>query len=392
MDQLNLDLARIWETVSLRERQLRVCRALIEEATSERLRCQKGIDDLRKNLYLVDVRVGGAIVASSRSDISEQKLNSEPGETSRTISSSPTSACSMSSSNAENITAVRTASFGGGPDLSEKERQETWGKIAAIEIERMHWERLFTTRSQEKESVKKVLQNLLKLRRDGKAEKDRLQAQLRQIVAEIPSVVLAMHGPIEASRVSEELHNHKCLVDTSPLMKSFETPAGTTRRNFERYGWETLSLEQQQWVTLDQAINPEQYTWLQERRQEEAKPKANQEFKVNVHKKPHKNPAVERCHIGRDEVMRILSEPFEDLNYNERHIRKLLHKIHDDPDRVTERLEEHHTDAIQTARRVRQTEEGSRTKDEQEWVSLDKIINPQARYRIFQRPPSISKD
>lgn len=370
-----------------------MCRGLIEEAASECLRCQKGVDDLRKSLYPIDVGVGGAIVALSRTVISEQKLNSESGVTSRTTSSLSTSARSVSFSNTENTTAVRTAN---GPKLPEKEQQEIWGEIAAIEIEQMHWERLFTTRSQEKESVKKVLQFLLKFRRDGRAEKDHLQAQIRQIAAEIPSVVLAMHGPIEAARVSKELnkkpyHNHKCLVDTSPLITSFETPASTTRCNFERYGWETLNLEEQQWVTLDQAMNPEQYTWLQERQKIETKSKANQEFKVDVHKKPRKTPAVARCHIGHDEILRILSEPFEDLNYNERHIHKLLKKFHDDPDRITERLEEHHTDLIQTSRKVRQTEEGSRTNDEQEWISLDKIINPQARYKILQQPPSISK-
>lgn len=155
-------------------------------------------------------------------------------------------------------------------------------------------------------------------------------------------------------------------------------------------------MEQQQWVILDQAMNPEQYTWLQERRKEEAKPKLNEEFNANIHEKSHKNPAVERCHIDRDEVMRILGEPVEDLNYNERYIRKLLHRFHDDPDRVkmentmAEKLQEHHTDnlkSIRKARRVRQTDERSRTKDEQEWVSLDKIINPQARYKILQQPP-----
>lgn len=243
LDYISLDLASIWETVSLRERQLRVCRALIEEAASECLRCQKVIDNLRKNLYPVDITVGGAIVASSRAVISKQELNNQSGKMSRTISSSSTSACS----NTENTTAVRTANFGSWSELPEKEREETWGKIAPIEIEQMHWERLFTTRSQEKESVKKALQDLLKLRRDGRAEKGRLQAQLRQIVAEIPSVVLAMHGPIEAARVSKELNKKphpykKCVVDSSPVMTStststsFETPAGTTRRNFERYG------------------------------------------------------------------------------------------------------------------------------------------------------------
>ena len=68
------------------------------------------------------------------------------------------------------------------------------------------------------------------------------------------------------------------------------TPAEDVRRNLKQYGYKTLSLEEQQWLVLDQALNPQKYEWL---REQEEKDRVERE---NLGKKPKEkkfNPAIE---------------------------------------------------------------------------------------------------
>ena len=54
--------------------------------------------------------------------------------------------------------------------------------------------------------------------------------------------------------------------DSVPIIS---TPAEDIRRMFRRDGFNTLSLEEQQWCIMDQALNPHKYEWLREAEEEE---------------------------------------------------------------------------------------------------------------------------
>jgi hypothetical protein len=47
------------------------------------------------------------------------------------------------------------------------------------------------------------------------------------------------------------------------------TPAEQVRKHFRRDGWRMLSVEEQQWALMDQALNAHKYDWLREAREEE---------------------------------------------------------------------------------------------------------------------------
>lgn len=107
--------------------------------------------------------------------------------------------------------------------------------------------------------MKKALHKLMKLRRDGRAEKIHLEKELEQMSTEIPIVVEVLQGAGAAAEISRELRSDTGTASSRPrssgdrgLTVSLETPAGRTRQAFERGGWGALTLEEQQWVTMDQ--------------------------------------------------------------------------------------------------------------------------------------------
>ena len=269
--------------------------------------------------------------------------------------------------------------------MSETEREETWNEVAAIETELMHWGHLFTTRCQEKASVKKALCRLMKLRRDSRAEKARLEDQLRQISFEVPIVAAALQGPNTTTGASRALSlnlgsSNNSRSSSAQLARAnvrLETPAQKIRRAFERGGWRTLKLEEQQWVTVDKSLHPDKYIWLEKRDLEEAERKLQRGKKPRA--KPRKNPAIEQCRFDRLELERILSEPFADLTRREVHVRKLVHKFHDDPQlvKVNHLVEQEGMNDHLLAQQTRLKSHKHRTTMEKEWISLDKILNPQ---------------
>lgn len=107
--------------------------------------------------------------------------------------------------------------------------------------------------------MKQALHKLMKLRRDGRAEKIRLEMELEQMSAEIPIVVGVLQGAGAAAEISRELRSNSRTARSRPRLSSdgglvvpLETPAWRTRQAFERGGWGALTLEEQQWVTMDQ--------------------------------------------------------------------------------------------------------------------------------------------
>lgn len=388
LDILERELSETWQGVRLRERQYRVCGALVAEAQSECLRCQQAIEELCG--YLRPYASGLNSRSSRESGTSEHDSSSNvSSNNSGTVHPSLTSgSVSTRSGSTTSSTTVTSSSTATSFELGETEREETWDEVAAIETEQMHWGHLFTTRCQEKASVKKALRGLMKLRRDSRAEKARLETQLRQLSFEIPIVAAALGDPNATAEVSRELtlnpgSSSNWKSSSAKLVRAnvrLETPAEKIRRAFERGGWGTLTLEEQQWVTVDKSLHSDKYAWLQQRDQEKAERKIQRGKRTPA--KPRKNPAIDQCRFDRLELERILAEPFSDLNRREMHVRKLVHKFHDDPQlvKVTSLVEEDGMHDYLLARQTRLKSHKHRTTVEKEWISLDKILNPQASH------------
>ena len=107
--------------------------------------------------------------------------------------------------------------------------------------------------------MKRALHKLMKLRRDGRAEKIRLEVELEQMSTEIPIVAEVLQGAGAAAEILRDLRSNTDAAGDRPrssdgggLTVFLETPAGRTRQTFERGGWGALTLEEQQWVTMDQ--------------------------------------------------------------------------------------------------------------------------------------------
>ncbi len=92
--------------------------------------------------------------------------------------------------------------------------------------------------------------------------------------------------------------------------------------------------------------------------------------------------------LQKPEIITIMSTPFSMLSRREMQIRKLLTKIHDDPDIIKRKFaaaaygfDPH------LAERVRSKNFKAYTKDEREWVYIDKILHPEVSgiipYLIF---------
>ena len=387
LDILERELSETWQGVRLRERQYHVCGALVAEAQSECLRCHQAIDELCG--YLRPHASGLNSRSSRESGTSEHDRSSNVSSNSSgaTHPSSTLGSASTRSASTTSSTTATSSSTATSSELGETEREETWNEVAAIETEQMHWGHLFTTRCQEKASVKKALRGLMKLRRDSRAEKARLETQLRQLSFEIPIVTAALKDPNAAAEVSRRLtlnpgpsSNWKSSLTKLVANVRLETPAEKVRRAFERGGWDTLTLEEQQWVTVDKSLHPDTYVWLQQREKEEAERKLQRGKTTRT--KARKNPAIDQCRFDRLELERILAEPFSDLNRREMHVRKLVHKFHDDPQLVKTNslVEEDGMHNYLLAQQTRLKSCKHRTTVEKEWISLDKVLNPQASH------------
>lgn len=356
-----------------------MCKTLIAEAEKECERCQEAIDDICTDLLTYD-----EVPLMSTAGQGEAKV----GENSNVKSGASHLGSTTS------LSARSTRSRGDTPsDMSEAEREETWNEAAAFELEHTHWGRIFTTRCQEKVSVKKALDRLMKLRRDLTAEKAGIEARLLHIAEEVPHAVATVQGLDAATKVAVQLSKAIGASDTfqrsqmlgavADLATSLVTPAETIRKAFEREGWHSLTLEEQQWVTVDQSMCPEKYSWLRQQQQEEDERRTRKGGKQR--KKTRKNPAIDQCRFHRDELQRILAEPVENLNRREMHVRKLVNKFHDDPQLIQNAgtQEAACRDVSTLAQRTRRKTRAELTVDEKEWISLDKILNPQVSSILY---------
>ena len=81
------------------------------------------------------------------------------------------------------------------------------------------------------------------------------------------------------------------------------TPAEDIRRMYRKNGWKSLTLEEQQWCIMDQAVNSNKYEWLQEQLDEE------NNMRIQRGQKPKKlkfSAAVEQFRMSKIEIDHIM--------------------------------------------------------------------------------------
>lgn len=151
------------------------------------------------------------------------------------------------------------------------------------------------------------------------------------------------------------------------------TPAEEVRKHLRRNGWKTLSLEEQQWCIMDQAMHPSKYEWLREKEDEE------NNIRIQRGKKPKKlkmSAAVEQYRLTKIEIEHILVQPFASLTKQEMIIRKLIRKYHDSPEIMKRKISETaYGFDPHIAERTRAKDPKAYTKDELEWTSIDRILH-----------------
>lgn len=319
--------------VSLRiaERKLLICNKMIEEADTEAKRCLKGMRFVSNKLELDD----------------------------------------------EEMT------------LLDEERKDLQRELAIFEVEYAQWARVFTTRVQEKEDIKEGINSMHIFQRERLKEKKKLQLELEDFRRDLPACVSVLRSYYEATNVASALNTvvqgpssaYSVASTGKNSDLSISTPAEDIRRRIKREGFKKLTLEEQQWCLLDQSLNPQKYEWLREQEDEEDNERISQGKKPKIRKL---NAALEPYKMHKVEIDSIMATPFSMLNRKDMTVRKLLTKIHDDPEVIKKQF----TAAgygfdPHRAERTRAKNSNAYSREQAEWASIDKLLHPEVwRYYV----------
>ena len=161
-----------------------------------------------------------------------------------------------------------------------------------------------------------------------------------------------------------------------PSSDSQWTPAERVRRQLQRFGWQSLGLSEQRWSLLDQTLHPHLYEWMQSEAIQGGEENVGSSTGV-THQLRTLPPALREFQSTPEELARILSEPYASLSRRDGIIRKLLTKYHDNSSAIqTQQMSTIHGYDKHAAARIRATQFEFLTREEREWSSIDKILDP----------------
>ena len=154
------------------------------------------------------------------------------------------------------------------------------------------------TRSREKDDIKEGIRMMYSFKRDKIKEKEDIKTKLKEARRDLPACMVILRNTTEAVNVAMSLNTIVQGVTeevTAATAGDFggiqvSTPAEDVRRNLKQYGLKSLSLEEQQWCVLDQALNPQKYEW---QREAEEKERVEREAMGKQPKEKKFNPAIE---------------------------------------------------------------------------------------------------
>jgi hypothetical protein len=320
-----VELDTIAESVILAERKLLVCEKLVEEAELESNRTQAGIKLIRDKLLKDDEELF----------------------------------------------------------LTEDERRDLLREVTILETEYAQWSKILSSRLTEKQDIRDGIQQMYSFQRDREKEKADIQRDLETDRRDLPACYRILRNMSEAVNIANVLNTIVAGVSEevgSAATGDFggiklSTPAEDVRRAVKQYGFDSLTIEEQQWCLLDQSMNPGKYDWLKE---QEEKERQERIILGKAPKEKKKNILLEPFELSKSEIDYILATPFSMLTRREVTIRKLFTKYHDDV--------EHMKRSIATvglsfdphlAEKTRAKDPRAYTKEEKEWASLDRILHPE---------------
>lgn len=173
-------------------------------------------------------------------------------------------------------------------NMLEDERRELQREMAIQEVEYAQWSGLFASRCKEKEDIKEGIQMMNNFRRQREEERAQSTEELEALRRDVPACIRLLRTMTEAVQVAMSLNTvfqgmaggegdgnnlgagggmEQMMLQTSSATNGIQvsTPAADVRRTMKQYGFQVLSLEQQQWSLLDQKLNPTMYEpWLRE--------------------------------------------------------------------------------------------------------------------------------
>ena len=359
------------ETLRLGDRKVEVCRKLVYEAEAESQRC----------------RVASAVV------MQDLKL--------------------------DDVTMV----------MGDKERNDKEIELRTIDVEAAEWMELFITRSREFEDIEQGLAVLKQLLFDKKEEKGTLVLALDRARQELPACIALLRTMTEATAVAAQLNapipvnaddddddgsddeinasleteEERVKRKAAEMSATVVSPAEDIRRRMKRDGFKILSLTEQQWSLLDQSLNPQKYEWLREQEEaERLKAKERAKFLRQSGKKGGKSghggeddgevdemaadfadpfgmnsPLLAPFRMTQVEILHIIKCPYIMLSRREIGVRKLLARYHDDTE-LARRGAAAGTTGFDPhlAERTRAKHPATWTKEESDWASIDKVLNP----------------
>ena len=182
--------------------------------------------------------------------------------------------------------------------LMEDERRDLQRELGIFEIEYSQWASIFSTRSREQDDIKEGIKMMYSFKRDKIKEKEEAKVKLEAYRRDLPACIVILRNTSEAVHVAMSLNTivqgatEEVTAATAGDFGGIQvsTPAEDVRRNLKQYGMKALSIEEQQWCTLDQALNPQKYDWL---REAEEKEKSERQLLGKKPKEKKFNPAVE---------------------------------------------------------------------------------------------------
>jgi hypothetical protein len=182
--------------------------------------------------------------------------------------------------------------------LMEDERRDLQRELGIFEMEYAQWAHSFATRSREKDDIKEGIKMMYAFKRDKLKEKENIKKELEAARRDLPACLVILRNTAEAVHVAMSLNtivqgvteeaSAATAGDFGGLQVS--TPAEDVRRNLKQFGMKALSLEEQQWCTLDQALHPNKYEWM---REAEEKERNEREAMGKKPKEKKFNPAIE---------------------------------------------------------------------------------------------------
>jgi len=229
--------------------------------------------------------------------------------------------------------------------------------------------------------VKEGICMMHRFQRERQLEKVKIKDDLEAARKDLPSCIVLLRSLFEAINVASSLNTTVQGAATGPadankdLLPVVSTPAEEVRRMYRRSGWNSLSVEEQQWCVMDQVMHPGKYEWLREQQDEENQARILRGLKP---KKIKLSAAIQPFILTKVELEHIMLQPYAMLTKQEMIIRKLIVKYHDDQEILKRKVA-----AVASgydphlAERTRSKDQRAFSREEHEWSTIDRILHPE---------------